>query len=335
MTSAFCGTVAEISTFVNFQQRSTGAQILLVAGALALLCLFVFLVTRTRWRPVELEPLRQRRAFGQLISAAGRLYGRHWSVLLPIGLLALPILGAVELLAYLGGELAGEGEIGGFFGPAGASAPVKDTITGLGQPIGYAVVGGALVSVLHLLEQGEGPSIVGAYRYTLPRLVRLVLGWLAVIVLTVAMALTIVGIPWAVKKYVDWQFVHQEIIFRDLSVREALRGSTDAVRGSWWWTVRVALFFWLIGVITGPIMTFGLIFADLSLTTIDLIGSAVFALLLPYITNGRTLLYLDLEARGRVPAPVGDRVWWQPWSWSRRPALEAAPRRPARGACRR
>ena len=37
------------------------------------------------------------------------------------------------------------------------------------------------------------------------------------------MALTVIGIPIAIRKYVDWTFVQQEIIFNDRSIREAMR----------------------------------------------------------------------------------------------------------------
>ena len=34
----------------------------------------------TRWRPVDLEPLRAERTFGQMVRAARQLYGRHWLI---------------------------------------------------------------------------------------------------------------------------------------------------------------------------------------------------------------------------------------------------------------
>lgn len=48
---------------------------------------------------------------------------------------------------------------------------------------------------------------------------------------------------------------------------------------------------------------FALIFADISLILINAIGALVFALLVPYIAIGRTLLHFDLEAEAAaVPA---------------------------------
>src|SRR3954447_7286489 len=48
----------------------------------------------------------------------------------------------------------------------------------------------------------------------------------------------------------------------------------------------------------------------------NLLGSLVFALFIPYVTAGRTLLYVDLQVRGEEePARPRRRV-----SWLRRPA---------------
>jgi hypothetical protein len=64
---------------------------------------------------------------------------------------------------------------------------------------------------------------------------------------------------------------------------------------------------------------FGLIFADISLVLINVIGAVVFALLVPYVAIGLTLLYLDLETtRSQVPARR-----WREWL-RRRPAARAA-----------
>ena len=50
----------------------------------------------TRWRPVVAAPLRQRRAGGQIVDAAARVYWEHLRVLAPVGLIAVP-LGALAV----------------------------------------------------------------------------------------------------------------------------------------------------------------------------------------------------------------------------------------------
>jgi hypothetical protein len=124
--------------------------------------------------------------------------------------------------------------------------------------------------------------------------------------------LTVIGIPIAIWKFVGWQFVQQEIVFADKPIREAFRGSSQVVSGRWWRTVRVAGFLWLLSIVVGPILTFALIFTTLSLVWINILGSIVFALLVPYVAIGRTLLYFDLEAREAEAAtePKRRRRWW-------------------------
>jgi hypothetical protein len=109
-----------------------------------------------------------------------------------------------------------------------------------------------------------------------------------------ALVLSVIGIPVAVRKYVDWQFIQQAILFENASIGGALGRSTDVVRGSWWRTARATGFFFLVSVVAGPALSVGLIFADLSLPVINLIGSILFAVIAPYVTLGRTLLFLDL-----------------------------------------
>jgi hypothetical protein len=60
------------------------------------------------------------------------------------------------------------------------------------------------------------------------------------------------------------------------------------------------------------VLGFALIFANLSLTWINIIGSLVFALLAPYVAIGRTLLYFDLQAREEqeAAAPTRRKRWW-------------------------
>jgi hypothetical protein len=134
-------------------------------------------------------------------------------------------------------------------------------------------------------------------------------------------ALTIIGIPIAIWKYVAWQFVQQEILFADKPIREAFRGSSGIVRGHWWRTVRVAGFLWLISVATGPVLGFALIFTALPLVWINVVGSLVFALLVPYVAIGRTLLYFDLAARQEKAAtePTRRRRWWSRFRASPQP----------------
>src|SRR6185312_3778961 len=96
VTRAFCGAVAAASELINLDAESPGAAVGTLVVLAILLALFVGF---TKWRPVEIDNLRRRRAFGQILRAARQFYGRHWRVLLPIALAALVLIGATNWLA--------------------------------------------------------------------------------------------------------------------------------------------------------------------------------------------------------------------------------------------
>lgn len=309
-STVFCGAVATVSGYINLAARTRLGAILV---ALAICLLVAVPALLTRWRPVELSPLRATRRFGQLIRAARRLYGRHWRVLLPIGLTAVPIVLGVDLLRRGADLLTGSLGSGGSNG-SGIHLDISGSVASIGVPVASAVVSAAVIAFVRELERGRPAGFAPAWRAIRPRFWALAFCQLLASLAVGLIALTIVGIPIAIRKYVDWQFVQQEILFEDRSIRDAFRGSTRLVRGRWWRTVRVAGFLWLLSVAAGPVLGFALIFANFSLTAINFVGSVVFALLIPYVALGRTLLYFDLGAR-RAAEPVieGGRRRWRPW----------------------
>jgi hypothetical protein len=297
VTGAFCGAVEGVSELINLDP---GAAIGTIAAIVLVIALFVGL---SRWRPVDLEKLRARRAFGQLVRAARQLYGRHWLVLVPIGLTAIPVVGGVNLLASL---IAGTRGIDR--AKEGLHLAIADLLEYIGRPIASAIVAAVVIVFVRSLVAGRQAGFLDSYRGMLERFRRVVLGQLLATLGVTLMAISVIGLPWAIWKYVGWQFVQQEIVFDDKPMRDAFRGSSDLVRGRWWHTVRVAGFLWLISIVTGPVVGFVLIFLNFSLLWINLIGSLVFALLIPYVALGRTLLYFDLQVRAEEE-PVEPHRW--------------------------
>ncbi|MGH2925851.1 MAG: hypothetical protein ACRDK1_07770 [Solirubrobacterales bacterium] len=296
VTRAFCGAVATASSFVNLEaQTRLGA----IVTGLVLVLLVAVPVGLTRWTPVDLSRLRQTRAFGQLVRAARQLYGRHWIAMVSIALSAIAILATVEGAVWLVTELTGGIDLG---------VTITISVPTIARSLGFAAVAGAVIAFVRDLER-EGEARVGAaYGAVLARVWRVVFVQLIATFVVALMALTVIGIPFAIWKYVEWQFAQQEVLFKDRSIREALRGSSRLVRGHWWRTVRVVVFLWLLSIVTGPMLTFALIFTTLSLTWINILGSLVFALLIPYVAIGRTLLYFDLEVLAEQGARAPGRL---------------------------
>jgi hypothetical protein len=304
VSGAFCGAVATVSDVINVESRSRPAAIAMIAIPILLLLLFVGV---TKWAPVDLTKLRQRRAFGQIVRAARQLYGRHWRTMVPIGLSALVIVGGVRGLAAL---IAGQRGVDDATGRAGAHLALADTIESLGLPIAEAIVAAVVIFAVRLLLESGRMSFLDSWGGTLRRFWRVAAGSLLPPLAALGLFITIIGIPVAVYKIVCWQFVQQEILIEDKGIRDAFRGSSNRVRGRWWHTVRALGFFWLLSIAAGPVLGFTLIFTNLSLLWINVIGSVVFALLVPYVALGRTLLYFDLGIRAEEePAkPWRERV---------------------------
>jgi hypothetical protein len=277
ITGAFCGAVAQVSDFINLEAKSRSLAIVTLAILALLIALFVGL---TRWRPVDLTELRAKRAFGQLVRAARQLYGRHWRVLVPIALAGLVIVAGTNLLA---GLLAGGHSVNDAAGRSGVNLALADLVESIARPIALAVIAAIVVIFMRLLVESQPSGFLAA----------LLLASLGLLL----MAITIIGIPFAVWKLVGWSFVGQEVLFTDKSLRESFRGSSELVRGRWWRAVRVVVFLVALLFIAGPVLTLGLIFTPLPFLAINLLGALIFSLLIPYVVIAQTLLYFDLQVR--------------------------------------
>ena len=293
-TGVFCGAVATVSVFINAEARSPLGVLLIVAILILLLLLPVVI---TRWRPVELDNLRQPRRFGQLLRAARQLYGRHWRTFMAIGFCSVIVIAAIEGLQALYTLVTSHRDLNPAFSIGGANFDLSVTVAGALRPLGLTIVAAAAIAAVRLLDRGERPTFAAAWRLTLHRFWRLLLARVLVTVVLGLLFITVIGIPFAIWKFVEWQLVQQEILFEDKSIRAALKGSSRLVRHHWFRTLGIAGFLSLLNAAIGPVLGFALIFANLSLVAVDLTSSLVYALLIPYVAIARTLLYLDLSAR--------------------------------------
>jgi len=292
VTYVFCGAIEVVTDLINLEAKSRPAAIGVLAGIALAIVLFLYL---NRWSPIDLEHLRARRAFGQLIRTAFRFYRHHWKTLGAIGLTAVPIVGGLTFLAQAVGT---GGTIDEAAGRTGFNLATGDLLEGFVHPLAEALVAAvAVVFVRNLVEGGRTSGFRACWHGVRARFWRVVgaelLGKIGVLLL----AITVIGFPIAIYKVVAWSFVQQEVLFTDKSFRQAFRGSSALVRGRWWHTASVSLFLVVIAVAAGPVLTLALIFTTLPLTWINLLGSLVFALMIPYAGVGRTLLYFDLQAR--------------------------------------
>jgi hypothetical protein len=306
ITGVFCGAVASASDFINLEAKSRILAIGTLVGLGLLIALFVGL---TRWRPVDLTELRAKRAFGQLVRTARQLYGRHWKVLVTIALAGLVIVAGTNLLATV---LASGGSADRAAGRSGVNLALADLVESIARPIALAVVAAIVIIFMRLLVESRPAGFRACWNGMRERFWRIV-GALLLATLGIGlMAITVIGIPFAVWKLVGWSFVGQEVLFTEKSLRESFRGSSELVRGRWWHAVRVVVFLAALLFVAGPVLTLGLIFTPLPFLAINLLGALIFSLLIPYVAIGQTLLYFDLQARAETE-PAKPQRSWRPW----------------------
>ncbi len=298
---AFCGAVATVTGVINLAARTLPGALALALGGLLIV---LIPAVATTWRPVVVFPLNTRRKLGQVILAAARLCLTRAPTVLLIAASCLFLIAAFDVLEYLVLLPFGVHTTGLSFDSSQATVGIF-TSGGIGQPIVQPIAVGLSIALVRNLDHDEPAGFVRDVRTLLDRFWRVVLVQVVVLVLVALIALTIIGIPYAIYKVPQWQFAAQEVLFEDRSIRDAIHASTDVVRGHWWLAASRSFVFLVISEVPGPVLGFALLFAPIHPGVVNGIGAVIYSLLIPYATIGRTLIYLDLKQRpvkSTVPA---------------------------------
>jgi len=294
-TDFFCSAVETGSGALVGLLRSPGLTLLVLAALAALL---IYAATRTTWRPgIPLRAAR-RRTWGQILTAAARMYVGHPRLFLGIGVLFIPLGVVVSLVQAL--VLGGLGLVG--VDTTGESAgALLLLVIGIGITLtllGMAVVQAATACALVEVDAGRTIGPVRAYRTALPNIRPLIRGLGLAVVIWIVLNLTAVLVPVAVWLAVRWILLAQVVELEDRSAIEGLRRSADLVRGRW---LRVAS---LVGVgavlafATGPLLGALLILlTHAPLALMNIVAGLVYAAAMPFVALTTTYVYLDARVR--------------------------------------
>jgi len=274
-------------------------RVLLVAALIAVILLYV--VRRTQWRPVA--PLRasRRRAWGQILAAAARMYLRRWLLFGGIGLAVLPIAGLIALIQWLvlgARSVLGidmDGESGGLLATLSLAAGATLTLAGLG------LVQAATARALAEVDEGRPIGPLRAYAMALRRLPRL-LGVVAIaVVAVVLLGATVVLLPVAVWLAGRWSLVAQVVELEGATVRGALRRGAELVRGRWWKVAWLVVAGAGIVLVLGPLIGFLMILGtSASFALVNIVAGVVYALALPFVALVTTYVYHDVAVREAI-----------------------------------
>jgi hypothetical protein len=296
-TSFFCGAVAAGShVYLQFLRTPW-----FVLGVLAALVLFgIWLSRRTRWRPVEPFPVDDVRSGGQIYRAGFRLYRRYRWLFLGLGVIFVPLAALASLAQAIVTRTTGFGAfLDGVKSDAVVSGVTALLFGELSTIIASILVTAAVAHALSLIEQGDRPDALDVFKGVWPRIGSLGWAWFRIILTAGLLALTIVGIPLAVVYLVRKAVTTQACVLEDLHASPALGRSSELVRRHGPRVFAISALVNVTAFLLGPIVGVAALFVTPAppLGFVNLISSAVYAVVVPYAAIALTLLFFDLRRR--------------------------------------
>jgi hypothetical protein len=326
VSGLFCFAVAQVTGYMNLAAKTLPGAI---GVGLACLLIVTVPILLTTWRPVVVRPLSSHRAVGQVLLAAAALCTRKRRTMALVSITCLGLIASLNVLQYLvrvpfGGH--GTFSLNSSQGSAGVF-----TSAGIGEPVVEPIAIGLTIAVVRCLELGEPTGYPHIWGTLLRRFWRMffvqwlmigVAGIMALVIVGTGSAIyaglnknaiglgalliaIVFGIGYPVYKFVHWSLAAQVAMFEDVSLLQAMKGSTRVVKSHWWHTALCTGVLYLIAEIPGPLIGFALLFAPVKAEIVNLIGALIWSLMLPYASVGRSLVYLDLRERpqaGKVAA---------------------------------
>ncbi|MEZ5264337.1 MAG: Vps62-related protein [Acidimicrobiales bacterium] len=304
----FCAVVEGGSgLLLSFTASPTTTLLGLAAVAVPVL----YALSRTRWDRVAPLPVRSRRRFGQIVRAAIELYRRHPLTFALVGAVYAPVAALAALAAAVVGALPLLGSMLDVAGRSSGTAVVLALSAGsIPNLVAYLVVNALVAELAARLDAGERPVLGDALRQVWARRAVLASGFVRALVIVVGLLVSVVGIPWALRQVVRYQFLAQEAMTGDVDGAAALRRSSERVRGRWLHTALAAGSLQALvlggGTVVGLLVLVTL--SSLPLWAFSALVALVSAALVPLGAIGVTLLHGDAvaEAAERRQGEDGD-----------------------------
>jgi hypothetical protein len=293
-TDFFCRAIGSgSSALVRLVKRPL--QFALVTALLVLL--LIYLLSRTSWRPAAPLRLAHRRAWGQTLAAASRMYVAQLPLVIGMGVLFIPVSLLVVLLQAL--LLHGTSVLGLETGAEGNSF-VAFVVVAIGTALtllGLGLVQAATSCALVELDRGHPIGPLRAY-WLARDSIRPLLGALFVAAILVSLlASSIYLLPLAICLAGRWALIAPSIELEHLSALNGLRRSRSLVRGKWFKVTSLIVIGAALAIVIGPLVGVALI-----LTTgapfwlVNLVAGVIYALTMPLVAITTVYVYVDRRA---------------------------------------
>lgn len=296
VVSAFC-TVVEYGSKGLYTFTHSPVQLLLgllIVGAIAR-----FLVHRTDWRPVSATPLARRRRGGQILVAAKRLYLEQPGTFLLFGLVYLPA-------AFLTGALAA---VISLVPPVRALLDMSDGLSGadfiltalvgsIGHTAAFLLVNSLVADHLGFEVRGPVGAAITARRVT-AQVKHLAGAFIRSYLIVAGLFLSFIGIPWAIRQLVRYQFIGHAVVLQGAEANTALEASSVLVRHRWFHTAgAVAAINFVLELSALAVLLLVLVtLTEIPLWTFSAVALLIHAILVPMASIVMYLLYGDAVAQ--------------------------------------
>jgi len=299
-TDFFCKAVGRGSTaLVRLVDKPLEFGLVLVG----ILLLLVILIVRAKWTPTAPLRVAHRRAWGQILTASGRMYVGRIRLFVGIGLVVIPISVLITLLqalvlgatSILGVQTGGEGS--GLLALLVLAIGTALTLLGLG------LVQAACTRALVEIDQGRTISPLGAYRLVYDSVAPLCAALLLASVIVSLLASSIVLIPFAVWLAGRWSLIAPAVEVEELPWTVAIRRSGRLVRRRWLKVASLIVAGGALVIVGGPLIGALLILAtNAPFWLVNVIAGVIYAVTMPFVGLTTAYVYFDARTRGELDA---------------------------------
>jgi hypothetical protein len=260
----------------------------------ALILLLIYLLSRTTWRPAATLRLGRRRAWGQTLASAVRMYAAKPALFLGIGILFIPIALIVSLLQTL--VLHGTSVLGVETG-AEANGLVAFVVLAIGTALtllGLGLVQAATARALVEIDQGRAIGPVRAYRLAGDSIWPLLGALLIASTVVSLLASSIYLIPIAVWLAGRWALIAPSIELEVLSAVGGLRRSGRLVQGKWLKVTSLIVIGGALAILIGPLVGALLILGtNAPFWLVNVVAGVIYSLTMPLVAITTAYVYFD------------------------------------------
>jgi hypothetical protein len=251
---------------------------------------------------------------GRYIARAVRVFTRYPLLFLPLSLSLLPVAGVGGLLERLLRTTDAGDVVADQFSGGNASAILGTGVAGFQQFLLLVLVAPAIIHATSTVTRQHTTGFGESWGVALGRWPATAGATLFNMLLIALMTLTVVLIPLAIYRGVQWLYTPHAVIIDGASWREARHVSRARVRGRWWRTLALSALVWLVSGAPGPILANAMLLAGvISLDVAEIVSSVIYAISFAIAIITTTLYYQRIgdvavpearvSPRGPAPAP--------------------------------